>query len=220
MLLPMPDLALLVLADFRDRQGWNVQSWHMENQQHRAAYISHAGLANRLTEAWAWLEAHAFVSRRFDQTSADSRRVTEEGERALTLGLARLHAASRLEVDLLPELQKARRQFLQGDYEEAVFAAFRTVEETVRKKAGATAGDLGYKLMRAAFQPGSGPLTDSGAEGGEQQALSDLFAGGIGVFKNPSSHRTVNYDDPAFASEAVLFADLLLRLVARSGPPG
>jgi hypothetical protein len=37
----------------------------------------------------------------------------------------------------------------------------------------------------------------------------------IGACKNPSSHRTVAYDDPALASEAVLLADLLLRLLER-----
>jgi hypothetical protein len=33
------------------------------------------------------------------------------------------------------------------------------------------------------------------------------------VFKNPSSHRQVEYDDPTAASEVVLLADLLLRLL-------
>ena len=101
---------------------------------------------------------------------------------------------------------KAKRQFLQGDYEEAVFAAFRAVEERVRSRAATTAGDLGVKSMRQAFKPG-GPLADAQAEAGEQDALSSLFAGAIGVFKNPSSHRTVTYDDPAVAAEAVLLAD-------------
>lgn len=154
------------------------------------------------------------MSRRFDQSAADSRRVTEEGERALELGLARLHAAQRLEIDLLPELE-AKRQFLAGDYEEAVFAAFHRVEEDVRVRAGASKGDLGVTLMRAAFNPNSGSLTDVDAEMGEREAMSALFAGGIGVFKNPISHRTVDYEDPLLAAEAVLLADLLLRLLRR-----
>lgn len=216
MQLPMPDLALLVLADFEARNGWNARNWHVENDQWHTEHMRRAGLGDRLAEAWAWLEAHAYVSRRYDQTSADARRVTDEGRRALELGLTRLHAAQRLEVDLLPELHKARRQFLQGDYEEAVFAAFRTVEEAVRARSGSQAGDLGVKLMRQAFRPETGPLTDKAAEAGEQEAMSNLFAGALGAFKNPSSHRTVTYDDPLLAAEAVLLADLLLRLIERS----
>ena len=167
-------------------------------------------MGNRLLEAWAWLDAHAFVSRRFDQSTTNSRRVTEEGERALEMGLARLHAASRLEVDLLPGLDKAKRHFLAGDYEEAVFAAFRTVEEDVRSRSGASKGDLGVTLMRTAFNPNTGTLTDLDAEMGEREAMSALFAGAIGAFKNPISHRTVDYDDPLLAAKAILLADLLL----------
>jgi len=215
--LPIPDLALLVLADFQQRGGWNARNWHRENEQWHEEHLRTPGLENRLAEAWAWLEAHALVAARFDQSSPDARQVTSEGRRALELGLARLHAAVRLEGELLPELEKARRQFLQGDYEEAVFAAFRTVEETVRRQASADLSDLGVKLMRRAFKPHGGPLTDPEAEVGEQDAMSNLFAGAIGVFKNPSSHRTVSYDDPTIAAQAVLFADLLLRIMARRG---
>ena len=50
---------------------------------------------------------------------------------------------------------------------------------------------------------------------GELEARSHLFAGAIGVFKNPTSHRIVDYSDPTEAAESVLFTDLLLRLVDR-----
>ena len=213
--LPMPDLALLVLADFQARNGWNVYNWINENQQWHTEVMRVPGVADRLSEAWAWLEARAFVSRRFDQSTPDSRRVTEEGGRALELGLDRLHGAARLEVELSPRLEKAKRQFLQGDYEEAVFAAFRAVEEDVRTASDSKRSDLGVRLMRQAFLPTGGPLADPESEPGEQEALMHLFSGAIGVFKNPSSHRTVEYEDPALASEAVLLADLLLRLLER-----
>jgi uncharacterized protein (TIGR02391 family) len=214
--IPLPDLALLVLADFKQREGWHKGNWITEANHHQHEHVAYANLGNRLLEAWAWLDAPAFVSRRFDQSTTDSRRVTEEGERALEMGLTRLHAAARLEVELLPELDKAKRQFLAGDYEEAVFAAFRIVEEDVRARSGADKGDLGVPLMRTAFNPYSGALTDLNAEMGEREAMSALFAGAIGAFKNPISHRTVSYDDPLLAAEAVLLADLLLRLLKRS----
>ena len=43
--------------------------------------------------------------------------------------------------------------------------------------------------------------------------MVNLFQGAIGVFKNPPSHRQVDYDNPTVASEVVMFADLLLRML-------
>lgn len=43
----------------------------------------------------------------------------------------------------------------------------------------------------------------------------ELFAGALGTFKNPPSDRQVDYADPTEASEAVLLADLLMRLLDR-----
>ena len=70
--------------------------------------------------------------------------------------------------------------------------------------------------MRKAFKPGAGPLCDESAEPAEQQAMADLFAGAIGAFKNPASHRTVKFEDPVEAAEIIQLADLLIRIVART----
>jgi uncharacterized protein (TIGR02391 family) len=129
-------------------------------------------------------------------------------------GGALLRAEARLDIDLHPSIaRRVRSQFLLGEYELAALAALREVEIRVREIAGASPSDIGRKLMREAFKPEDGSLADPNADPGEQQALSDLFAGAIGVFKNPSSHREVNFDDPTYASEVVLFADLLLRML-------
>lgn len=41
----------------------------------------------------------------------------------------------------------------------------------------------------------------------------EFFKGAIGLFKNPSSHRKVDFSDPTEAAEVVLLADLVLRLL-------
>lgn len=102
-----------------------------------------------------------------------------------------------------------------GEYDTAVFQAFRAVEEAVRSAGGFRPEDIGTDLMRRAFNPATGPLADRNpsAPAGEKEALSNLFAGAIGSYKNPHSHRTVAIIDVAEAQEMVLLASHLLRIV-------
>ncbi len=110
--------------------------------------------------------------------------------------------------------QRVHQQYLLGEFELAVLAAMKEVEVRVRELAGASDSLLGVKLMQQAFSPNApGPLTDRDADPGEQVAAMDLFKGAIGLFKNPVSHRPVDYDDPTMASQIILLADLLLRLL-------
>jgi uncharacterized protein (TIGR02391 family) len=111
-------------------------------------------------------------------------------------------------------VEKARSQFLLGEYELAAFAAMREVEIRVRELAKADASLLGVKLMRKAFGE-NGPLADPSLDSGERVGVMELFAGAIGTFKNPPSHRQVDYADPTEASEVVLLADLLMRVLDR-----
>ena len=121
---------------------------------------------------------------------------------------------------MLPQASDARDlpldllAVLLGDYEVAAFTALREVEIRVRDLAHEPASALGVPLMRKAFNE-KGLLRDPGVVSGEGTAMMDLFAGSIGAFKNPTSHRTVEYTDPTEASEVVLLADLLLRLLDR-----
>lgn len=100
-----------------------------------------------------------------------------------------------------------------GELSDAVFTAFRTVEEVVRAAGGFTDTDYGVDLMRRAFNPENGPLSDQNQLVAEREALMHLFAGAIGSYKNPHSHRTVTINDAKEAQEMVMLASHLLRIV-------
>lgn len=105
-----------------------------------------------------------------------------------------------------------------GDYQVAVFRSFRAVEEAVRAAGGFAAQDVGVDLMRRAFNPGNGPLTKQADPPAEREALAALFAGAIGSYKNPHSHRTVEITEARDAQEMVSLASHLLRIVDSRRP--
>lgn len=164
-------------------------------------------------EAFDWIWTRGLVARDPSQDGPDWFFVTERGRQAASGGMADLKAAERLSVDLHPLIgDRVRAQYLLGEYEAAAFLAMRQVEIRVRDLAGADDSDIGVNLMKRAFADG-GPLSEPDLDAGERQAKMALYWGAIGVFKNPSSHRQVDFDDPVLASEVVLLADLLLRLL-------
>jgi uncharacterized protein (TIGR02391 family) len=169
-----------------------------------------------IREAWAWLEGQALLvddgrhhpavvrvlSRRARQLAQEpdprralaARRIPKDG----------LHSAIREDVWSL---------YHRGKYDTAVFEAMKAVEVAVREAAELLPRDIGAPLMRKAFDVENGRLTDRTAEPAERQARSDLFAGAIGSYKNPHSHRRVALDDPDEAAEIIMLANHLLRIV-------
>jgi uncharacterized protein (TIGR02391 family) len=128
---------------------------------------------------------------------------------ARALGLLR---AANLDAALLAQVIPA---FRRGQYDLAVFAAMREVEDQVRFEAPSLAGLVGVELMKNAFKP-NGPLADPGLVAGERVGRMELFAGALGVHRNPPGHGLVDYTDPQEAAEVVLLANNLLRHLARA----
>ena len=104
---------------------------------------------------------------------------------------------------------------MRGDYETAVFRAFKEVEVRVRDMAKLGNEVYGRELMVKAFGE-TGPLTNSAAPKSEQAAIRELFCGAISSFKNPASHREVHFDDVHEVVDLICFANQLLRLVTRT----
>ena len=124
-----------------------------------------------------------------------------------------------LRADLLPKpqlhsliIQKVLPIFQKGDYDTAVFRAFKQVEVAVRKAGGYTETDIGVKLMRKAFNVKNGNLTDPEQQEAEKEARFFLFVGAIGAYKNPGSHREVEIIAEEVV-EMIALASLLLRIV-------
>ena len=173
-----------------------------------------------IMEAWMWLEREGLIAPAPGQ-SGEWIFITRRGRKFRETGDAhKFKAASLLPHETLdPQLaSKVRPPFLRGDYDSAIFEAFKEVEIRVRTLSGASKTDLGVNLMRKAFHPHTGSLTDKSQAPSEQQSLSDLFAGAIGSFKNPSSHRDVDFKDPAEVVELIMLADHLIRIAERRKP--
>src|SRR5262245_52324367 len=71
--------------------------------------------------------------------------------------------------------------------------------------------DHGTDLMRKAFHERTGPLTDQSLPKAERESFAHLFAGAIGAYKNPHSHRKVTINSEA--QRQVLQASHLLHII-------
>ena len=185
-------------------------------------YGCHENVLFALMEAWQWLEREGFVApiptnlpRNYPSYSVTTYFVTRRGKRIQTSEDLEAYRKA----NLLPKHQlhpviahKVWSLFLKGDYDTAVFQAFKQVEVAVREAGGYTKKDYGKTLIRKAFQTEKGNLTDTNQPESEREARYFLFAGAIGAYKNPSSHREVEITAEE-AAEVIIFASHLLRIV-------
>ncbi|MDR6841396.1 TIGR02391 family protein [Pseudoxanthomonas sacheonensis] len=167
-----------------------------------------------LMEAWVWLEREGLLAPKPGGTN-NWVFITRRGKELASPDAFDAYK----KINLLPKeklhpviAQKVWATFLRGDYDTAVFQCFKELEVRTRKLASLEASDIGMDLMRKAFKPGTGPLSEASSPAGEQEALMHLMAGAIGSYKNPHSHRSVAIE-PMEAVEMIILASHLLRIV-------
>lgn len=181
----------------------------------------HKALKEAVAEAWSWLEGQGLIVPRLENLSGSNpefhptnRKLSRRGQRLAREPQLALAARQLPKGALHPLIREdVWALYHRGKYDTAVFEAMKAVEVRVREAGGFAATDLGVDLMRKAFNPQNGPLTDMTTMAGEREARSALFAGAIGSYKNPQSHRRVDLDDPDEATEVIMLANHLLRIV-------
>jgi uncharacterized protein (TIGR02391 family) len=167
-----------------------------------------------VTEAWTWLEREGYLVPALGINGTNGWRVL--GRRAGTLKDPKaIRAVAKFPKELLhPSIAEvAWMPIMRGELDTAVMLAFRLLEQTVRAASGCADTDVGPPLMRKAFDPEKGPLSDKTRPVGEREGMAHLFAGAFGAFTNPTSHGTVAVKDEAEAQHLVMLASLLLRIV-------
>jgi len=219
---PVEEIGQRILKWIAACDEWRNSKFSPDNTLADAFISPYCGLpkllpvTRLLNEAWAWLEHEGLLApddwRGWFRISRRGREVLKELEKEPRSAF--LSSKILPKDSLHPVLKtKAWPVFLRGDFDTAVFAAMKEVEVQVRVAGGFGNENYGVDLMREAFHPEKGPLRDPGAAKSEREAVAHLFAGAIGTFKNPGSHRNVDFDDPHRAAEAILFANLLLKIV-------
>ncbi len=214
------ELAPFILRYLQKQPKDNINRYNFSLISDHEIYekLGHAGAGKYqecLMEAWMYLEREGFVAPK-PGSQGEWAFVTRRGQKVVE---AQDFDAYR-KGHLLPSegldpvlIQKARQSFVKGDYDTAVFQAFKEIEVRVRKKAKLANTDIGVPLMRKAFNPTNGILTDKSADAGEQTARMELFAGAIGMYKNPSSHRDITFADPKEAADIIHMANQLLHIL-------
>jgi hypothetical protein len=142
--LPVDQLGLAILKDFDTSDGWNERNYILEAQHGK--YQGEALTA--IAEAFGWLKARGLTALDPDQNSANAIFVTRIGKRVISDGPDAFYATERLQQDLHPMIEeKARPQFLIGEFEQGVFAAMKAVEIRVRELSGLGKGVIGVDLF-------------------------------------------------------------------------
>ena len=238
----LPDADFLLRLEPEELAGYLLEALEGSQQINLESVISHSYLSRSLQantelrqkyppkhddeilfalrEAWQWLEREGFVAPRPTDLSGGRSLgmvttyfVTRRGKKSDTPE----DIVTYRKADPSPKLhariaQKVWATFLRGDYDTAVFQGFKEVEIAIREAGGYADTAHGTVLMRTAFNVQNGNLTDPNQLKAERQGRSDLFAGAIGSYRNPLSHREVNLSAEE-ATDMIILASHLLKIV-------
>ena len=171
------ELAGVLIEHLNSLPANETKGLHQGNFSDRSLVSDYASkqeeCLHAIMEAWSVLEQEGLVAGQPGNTHGwqfltRRGRSLKNRENFQAFRHSRLFPKSSIHPDLL---SKTYPLFLRGDYETAVFQAFKEVEVAVRQAGHFPETEIGAPLMRKAFhpEPENGPLTDTEISGAEQQ---------------------------------------------------
>ncbi|WP_028470050.1 TIGR02391 family protein [Neptunomonas japonica] len=96
-----------------------------------------------------------------------------------------------------------------GEFESAVIQAFKAIETTTRNKIGAPVDMFGERLLKKAFNPDEGALTNYKLPKSERFAFLNYITGAFSFYRNSSAHRDIELDFVSAFDRIAVASDLL-----------
>jgi len=213
--LDLEDVAAVILESLNsiEHLQLNRNDYAMQRTVQEYPPVYYERLLKTLMTGWGYLEREGLIAEM--PTKAGWYFITDKGKTIRSREDLNAYRASRvLPKYLLHPIiaRKVEMAFQNAEYDTAVFQALREVEVAVRNVSGFSPTDISAALMRKAFDPKTGPMRDDTATDMEKLAISEMFAGLIGAYKTPRSHRHVVLD-AVEAAEIIVFASHLLKIV-------
>jgi len=212
----LAQIVLKILVEEGERSSLH-SSYNFTLGHNLKGYSDTDSVARAVMEAWSWLVREGLVADRPGDSNGSWIFVTRRGyEASKAIDWSAYHRANTLPKKFLNSriAIKVWSTFLRGDYDTAVFQAYKELEIIVREKIKEGPTCLGTHLMRKAFHKENGILTDKDTPIAEREALASMFVGAIGSYKNPHSHRHVPIDSYE-ASEMIILASHLMNIVEK-----
>ena len=100
-----------------------------------------------------------------------------------------------------------------GELDSAVIQAFKAIETTAREKIGGPADMFGERLLKKAFNPDDGILTNFKLPKSERFAFFNYITGAFSFYRNSSSHRDVELDFVSAFDRIAVASDLIKAIV-------
>jgi hypothetical protein len=140
---------MLILRDLATWHEANEYNYGNSLRQDTArGYAGNPDARKAVSEGMAWLHARGLIARKIEEHSSRTIFVTRWGHEALSRSLPAVRAVDRIQENLHPLIgHRVRRQFLLGEYEQAIFVAMKAIEVRVRRLAGFPDEIIGTDLI-------------------------------------------------------------------------